>query len=402
MIRLKNKEDCCGCFACEQICPYEAIEIQEDSEGFLYPNVNIEKCIDCHLCEECCPVQHPAEETDTRRNAYVCHNKDELIRKDSTSGGAFSAIAQYVIDRGGVVFGASFDKNFQIVHTAAFTNEELSKFRGSKYVQSRQDDAFCMVKKYLQEGRWVCYSGTPCQIEGLHRFLRKDYEKLILIDLVCYSVLSPEVWNQYLKLLETKKRIHIQDIENIKFRDKTQYGYEYTMMSFYDKNGTICYASGPESNQLLRSFVSNTATRPSCYSCPFKKRNRISDFTIWDCYNIHQYDHHLDDNRGNSHIILHSLKGKQVLDEISDSLELISVDLDFAVNSEPALTQCAKPGEQRSAFFEMLSRTDNGEALDEFFPDSMRVKIERFLRRFLCETGLYRKAKRLANQILKK
>lgn len=377
--------------------------MKQDKEGFYYPCVNKQVCVDCHLCERVCPVSHPAEQSDYTREVFVCQNREEKIRKDSTSGGAFSAIAKYVFDRGGVVFGAAFDDQFCVVHKAVDNYDDLNMLRGSKYVQSTLGSAFSMVKKLLNEGRLVCYSGTPCQIEGLNSYLQRSYDNLILVDLVCYSISSPLVWKQYLRLLEKKKKITLDQIDKIKFRDKNPYGYEYTLMSFYDKQGNICYSSGPESNEMLRSFVSNTSTRPSCYKCRFKKTNRVSDFTIWDCYNIYHYDKKMDDNLGSSHIMVHTQKGKEILKNMAlNSLKLKKADVEFAVNSEPAMTQCALPGKNRREFFAMIAETHDGEALAQFFPMSMKVKTERILRESLSKINLYRFVKRVAITLFKK
>lgn len=403
MIKIKNKTDCCGCSACEQICPKHAIKMRQDKEGFYYPYVDRQNCVDCHLCEKVCPVKHPAALSERTREVFVCQNLNQKIRRDSTSGGAFSAIAKYVLDRGGVVFGAALDQHFCVVHKEVETYEDLRILRGSKYVQSNPGNTFKTVKKLLNEERLVCYSGTPCQIEGLNAFLQHRYDNLILVDLVCYTISSPLVWKQYLRLLEKEKKITLQQVSNVKFRDKNPYGYEYTRMTFYDMSGNVCYSSGSESNEMLRSFVSNTSTRPSCYKCKFKKVKRVSDFTIWDCYNIYQYDKKMDDNLGSSHVMVHTQKGKEILDQVtSDYLKVKKVNLEFAVNSEPAMTQCALPGKNRREFFAMMAETHDGEALTKFFPLSLKVKIERILRENLSKINLYQFVKRAAITIFKK
>ena len=279
------------------------------------------------------------------RKVYICQNKNNDIRFDSTSGGVFSALAKYVISRNGYVFGAEFDENWNVIHGYGQTEEDLSRFRGSKYVQSHLGDTFHKVRELLEADNWVLFSGTPCQAEGLAAYLGKDYEKLILMDIVCFSISSPVVWRMFLEHLEKTKQLDLAMVRKIKFRDKTKYGYEYTLMTFYDSNGKVLYDSGPESNQMLRSFVSNTSTRPSCYACQFKKMNRVSDYTAWDCYNVYQYQKALDDNRGTSHIMVHSEKAQRILNELGEDLLLVSVDLRAAVDSEPAMIQCVAPSE---------------------------------------------------------
>lgn len=327
------------------------------------------------------------------RKVYICQNKDDKVRFDSTSGGVFSALSKYVISKNGFVFGAEFDDDFRVLHGRTKLEEDLSRFRGSKYVQSHLGDSFREVKNLLDDNQWVLFSGTPCQIEGLVSFLGKEYERLVLMDIVCYSISSPEVWKRYLQHLVTERKINKSEVARIKFRDKAKYGYEYTLMTFYDANSNEIFSSGPESNQMLRSFVSNTSTRPSCYKCQFKKINRVSDFTAWDCYNVYQYQKKLDDNKGTSHIMVHSEKGNQILAELVDYMQIIEVELKKAVESEPAMTESATPSNQRFDFFEKFGCDED--VFDLFFPDTPRVKFERTVRKILSKTGLYSFAKRM-------
>lgn len=328
-----------------------------------------------------------------KRKVYICQNKDDKVRSESTSGGVFSALSQYVIDRKGVVFGAEFDGEFRVVHGNGELEQDLWRFRGSKYVQSHLGNTFKEVKKLLNDNRWILFSGTPCQIEGLVSFLGKEHERLILMDIVCYSIASPGVWKQYLQHLESTGKFSKSDVARIKFRDKSKYGYEYTLMTFYDTNGNTIYSSGPESNQMLRSYVSNTSTRPSCYECQFKKVNRVSDFTAWDCYNVYKYQKKFDDNKGTSHIMVNSEKGNEILKELRKYLRVMEVELEKAVKSEPAMTESSKPNNMREDFFKIVG--NEKDAFELFFDDTPRVKIERIMRKFLSKTGLYSFVKRL-------
>ena len=173
MIEIKDKKDCVGCTACAGICPKKCIQMQPDEEGFLYPVVDKSRCVECNACNMVCPIQSPVTEEEKQQKAYLVQHCDEKVRLDSSAGGAFTAIATVVLQKGGVVFGAAYDENFHVQHTYVETVDELKKFRNSKYVQSDLGDSFCLVKDFLQKDRWVCFSGTPCQIEGLSKFLRK-------------------------------------------------------------------------------------------------------------------------------------------------------------------------------------------------------------------------------------
>lgn len=392
MIKIFDKSDCCGCTACAMSCPVRAIHMKEDKEGFLYPIIDEKKCIRCNKCEKVCPINKNSVESDYSRKVYVCQNKNVDIRFDSTSGGFFSAVSNYVLKRNGYVIGAEFDGEWNVVHGKGSTPEDLARFRGSKYIQSKLGDVFIHIKQLLDNNEWVLFSGTPCQVEGLVSYLNKNYEKLILMDIVCFSISSPKVWRFFLSYLEKNKKLEISKINKIKFRDKTKYGYEYTLMSFYDKNGRVLYSSGPESNKMLRSFVSNTSTRLACYKCRFKKIKRVSDFTAWDCYNVYQYNKEADDNKGTSHVMIHSQKAAEILEELKDDLWLKEVNLEAAVKSEPAMIKCATPSKERSLFFKCVERGEN--PFEIYFNETLRTKGEKILRKIFSTLGIYKIIKR--------
>ena len=237
MIEIKDKKDCVGCTACAEICPKKCIQMKPDEEEFLYPVVDKSRCVECNACNTVCPIQSPVTEEEKPQKAYLVQHCDEKVRLDSSAGGAFTAIATVVLQKGGVVFGAAYDENFHVQHTYVETVDDLKKFRNSKYVQSELGDSFHMVKDFLQNGRWVCFSGTPCQIEGLSKFLRKPYEKLVLVDVVCHGIPSPLVWTKYLEYQEQS----FPNPDNIRFRDKF-YGYKYSTMSIIQDGKKVYHA----------------------------------------------------------------------------------------------------------------------------------------------------------------
>ena len=197
MIQIVDKSQCCGCTACVSVCPKQCIAMQEDEEGFLYPVVDTSLCIDCNLCQKVCPELHPMN-TRTPLHVYAAKHKDEQIRLASSSGGIFTLLAEKVIDEGGVVFGARFNASWEVVHDYTETKEGLTAFRGSKYVQSWLGNCFSKVRSFLSEGRKVMFTGTPCQVAGLKQYLRKEYDNLLTVDVVCHGVPSPKVWRMYL------------------------------------------------------------------------------------------------------------------------------------------------------------------------------------------------------------
>lgn len=197
MIDIKDKKLCCGCNACVQRCPKQCISVQKDEEGFLYPIVDLSICIDCGLCEKVCLVLNQGSERNPIE-VFAAVNKDDSIRMQSSSGGIFTALAEQIIQEKGVVFGARFDEKWEVKHDYTETIEGLKAFRGSKYVQSRIGDTFSKAEFFLKAGRKVMFTGTPCQIAGLRLFLRKEYENLLAVDIICHGVPSPLVWRKYL------------------------------------------------------------------------------------------------------------------------------------------------------------------------------------------------------------
>lgn len=198
MISINDKKDCCGCAACVQRCPKQCITLHEDNEGFLYPQVDESLCIDCGLCEKVCPVINQADER-TPLGVYAAKNPNESVRMQSSSGGVFTMLAERIIDEDGVVFGACFDERWEVVHSYVETKEALAKFRGSKYVQSKIGSTYQQVEGFLKSGRKVLFSGTPCQIAGLKKYLRKEYDNLLAVDFICHGVPSPGVFRTYLQ-----------------------------------------------------------------------------------------------------------------------------------------------------------------------------------------------------------
>ncbi len=394
MIILNEKSKCCGCGACMNICPKHCIAMKEDHEGFLYPEIDNTTCIDCGMCERTCPVLNLKKEQEFQQTGYVVQYKDETVRRESTAGGAFTAIASWIIDHNGVVFGAAYTSDFMVEHSYANTMEDLKKFRNSKYVQSDTKDTFTQVATLLRQGRWVCYSGTPCQIEGLKAFLSRDYEKLITVDVVCHGIPSPLAWRKYLEM--QKEKLH--GFTQVIFRDK-YYGYKYSTMSFYNKEGENIYAYGIDTDPMTRAFFSDICDRPSCYDCVFKKRYRVSDFTIWDCYSIFQFDRDMDDDKGTTRVIIHSEKGQQLFEDIKDRVNWKKVSADDLVRGAKEMVCSVHGNPLRTAFFNDAHKLSGTELYERYFPETMKVKVARFARVGMCKVGIYAFVKRMITRL---
>ena len=401
MINIIRKPNCCGCWACISSCPTKCIDMKEDEEGFRYPVVDTEKCIDCHLCEKVCPIINvEPEKANQNQKGYLLQIKDDDIRKHSTSGGAFTAIASWVIKQGGVVFGAALDnENYEVHHRYTEFLDGLEQFRISKYVQSHVDDCFIKVKDFLKEGRWVCFSGTPCQIEGLYHYLRKkQYDKLVLVDVVCYGIPSPGVFKDY---MQWKQKEIGGKFKRILFREKIL-SYNYTSFSVYNEDPKKNYHKGVESEQFMRSFFSNINVRPSCYDCRFKKRYRVSDFTIWDCYDVKAFSRNFDEN-GTNRMLVHTAKGEQILDEIRHDVRLEGYnDIDHFIEDEIAMTESVPMNNQRELFFADYRSLTMPELMKKWFPYTLKVRMNSFLRRMAFRLGIYNETKRIVKKILGK
>lgn len=377
--------ECVGCTACSSICPANALDMETDAEGFLRPIIiNSQKCINCGLCEKVCPVKNKQEETAYIQLGAIVQINNTEIRKESTSGGMFSAIALNVLRRGGVVFGVAYDECFHVKHICVDNEKDLSKLRGSKYVQSDLTGTFQMVKSLLNDKRQVCFSGTPCQVEGLRRFLQKDYENLLLVDVVCHGVSSPLIWEKYLESIQK------YNAEKIYFRWK-HYGYKYSTMSFFSKDDREVYFSGVESDKMLRAYFSNGCDRETCYDCVFKKRYRISDFTIWDCFQPKIYDKGFDDDLGTSCVLAHTKKAKKLFKELvsEDIIKSCIVDPDELVYGNNEMMFSVKRNPIRDTILKDAASMSSQQLFKKYFPDNLKQKTKKYVRLFLIKTGLY-------------
>lgn len=398
-IQIDDKTNCCGCTACKNICPTNAIEMKEDSEGFLYPYIDKEKCINCGMCKKVCPIINRKEKIKFNQKAFVVNNKDEKIRKESTSGGAFTAIAEYVLNHQGVVFGATFDEKFDVYHTYVYKKEDLKKFRGSKYVQSNLKNTFKEVKGFLENGKIVCFSGTPCQIEGLKNFLQKDYQNLITVDVMCHAVPSPLVWRKYKKYIKEYK-LKNENINEILFRDKSIYGYKYSTMTI--KSNNYIYYNGVETDPFLRAFFNDLSDRPACYKCAFKKQFHESDFTIWDCFIAEKFNKDLDDDMGTSRMLINTEKGIKIFKEIEKKFNVEKVENKDIVKDVREMLYSVNLPQKRKDFFYDINKLNEDKFFNKYFPNNMKVKLNKITRIVLIKIGIYKQTKIIAKKILGK
>lgn len=352
MISIENKCDCCGCEACVQVCPKHCISMYEDNYGFFYPKVDIITCIDCGLCEKVCPEINILLEKKLR--VVGAKVKDRNIVYNSSSGGIFTYLANNILDISGVVFGARFDEKWNVVHDYTETKEGLTPFRKSKYVQSRIGNSYKIAKDFLDKGRIVLFTGTPCQIKSLKLFLRKDYENLLAVDIACHSVPSPKVWNLYLNHILKENNLKLQDIKSIDFRDK-RYGWENYCFVIKHKEGEIIISN--KDCIYMKAFLSKLSTRPSCDNCKAKRGQSNSDLTIADFWGVNKLFPNFYDDFGVSLVLVNSEKGQRLLN--SGDLDTTNVCLDSAIKYNGGINNNFSVNKNRNAYFNNLDKTDD-------------------------------------------
>ncbi len=309
-----DKKECCGCGACADACGVGAICMVSDGEGFWYPQINEEKCTGCGRCGEVCQI-HRTKVRDEQGGSRIylgVRAKSEGIRYSSSSGGMFGILAQYIFRRQGVVYGAAFDNEMKVVHMQACDMEQLEKLKKTKYVQSDMAGIYRRIEEQLNEGLWVLFCGTPCQVQGLRFFLRKTYPRLVMADLVCYGVPSPGIWRDYVEYLEKR---HGGRLTEFYFRDKRNRDNGHTCA--YVAGGTE-YAVPIHRNPYCRMYFVDHILRPSCHSCRYCTTERDSDFTIGDFWGIERIRPDMDDGMGTSLVILHSDQAKEIWDSVKD------------------------------------------------------------------------------------
>lgn len=354
MINITDKHKCCGCTACVSACPKNCISMSADREGFLYPVVDSVKCIDCGLCEKVCPVLHPVN-NETEPLVYAAINNNEAVRMQSSSGGIFTLIAEYVLEHGGVVFGACFDSDWNVIHDYTETKDGLARFRGSKYVQSHVGICFTQVKTFLDSGREVLFSGTPCQVAGLKNYLRKPYSNLFTVDLVCHGVPSPEVWRRYLQEavcrvygIKKKNVINLGEyISDISFRAKDKGWKKYNIKIIF-RNGKVEMMPFFE-NSYMNVFLSDLSLRPSCYACPTKLHHVQSDITLADFWGVNEIKPDIDDDKGCGLILINCEEKLDFLYKMN--CQLLQQQLERVVEYNPCILSTVNEPANRDFFW---------------------------------------------------
>ena len=388
-----NREKCCGCTACMNICPTNAIEMKEDEEGFLYPIVNKDKCINCHLCEKVCPVIN-TKINKKEPKAYAIRTRDENVLRTSTSGGFFTPLAEYVLANNGIVFGVSYGKDLRVEHVKIDKKnaDKIDLLRGSKYVQSYLGTTFKEVKNLLDSNKLVLFTGTPCQLQGLNNFLGKHYDNLITMDLICHGVPSPKLWELYVNYQQKKNKSKIRKVH---FRNKT-YGYHSGTMKLEFDNKKKYYGSA-RVDYMLKSFFTEISSRPACYECAFKNRKHICDFTVFDCWHISDLAKEVkDDDKGYTNVFVNTDKGKVILEKIEDKMLIYEVDIDKAISLDgPMVEKSAIPNKNRKEFYKNLNEEGLEKTIKKYINVSYKDKLIEISKKFLYNTNMLEKIKKM-------
>lgn len=326
-MNISNNTICCGCGACEQICSKHAISMRPNKEGFLYPKLEESLCVDCGLCSKICPELHTADSLNPTGYPLAAQAKANKVLDNSSSGGIFSVVAEYVLNNGGVVVGAELTENMKVRHVIVDNVQELNKLCGSKYAQSNTSNIYKRVKELLQQGRFVFFTGTPCQVSALKLFLRRPFENLLTADLICHGVPSPLMFNMIVEYLEKKYKGKVMDYQ---FRSKKLTGWSRVSACTMLINGKIKHIYYNEMMRaFFQAFLDGHVLRMDCYQCPFTRTERAGDFTMADFWSLKSTNPKFPrQHRGVSMILVNTEKGQSILEACLDKIYMEPSDLD--------------------------------------------------------------------------
>jgi len=352
-----DREKCTGCGACMNICPKDAIKMQADQEGFLIPEISYEKCIHCGLCKKICPTLANKSYIKEHVSCYAVMAHDD-VRMVSSSGGAFTLLAEQVLEQGGVVCGAAWTEDYRVKHVIVKTKEELRILRGSKYVQSDTSWMYRETKKLLDQGQKVLYTGMPCQIDGLLHYLQKDYDNLITVDLLCRGIASNELFKRFVE--ENYKG---QKIAEISFKDKKPLGWGATT-SYKMINGDV-EKTNIHNSIWMCAYLANVMDRNSCYTCKFNTAKRVGDISIGDFWGIDKYNKSFNDTKGTSIVITSTEKGEALVNNLTDRCKLLApVPIENGIPYNSALCSHVKKTPKRELFFDSVRKMPVPAAVD--------------------------------------
>lgn len=347
-----NLVECTGCGACVNACSENAIFMYKNNKGFLYPEINPDICVECGMCVRSCPLEKSEDKKENEiRNVYAMQSGDSDVRWNSTSGGAFSELAKIILRKGGIVVGAIYDSDWFVKHHMIYDEKDLELLRRSKYQQSEIGEIYQRIKGQLIQGKEVLFCGTPCQGAGLKGFLNEEYDNLYICDFICRGVCSPLLFQEYLKDLEYQYK---SEVISVWMKNKR--------LGWHNLTTEICFANGEEylckgkEDSYLRMFLfHNIGVRDSCYTCHFKGKNSVADITLGDFWGIEHLP--IDDNKGTSVLISHSLKGQNLIEGIKEDNFIQPMSINDVLRGNPCLNYPLKKIETNDElFFDVLNK----------------------------------------------
>lgn len=364
MINIEKREECMGCSACYNICPKNAIEMHEDSEGFKYPKINKEKCINCGLCEKICPMINKKKNDNFEKpNIYAAWSGNQNTRLDSTSGGIFSELANQIFDEDGYVCGAIYNKEWKVEHLLTNSREELINIRSSKYLQSDINYIYREIKEKLSEGKKVLFCGSPCQVSALKNYLNKEYDNLYTCDFICRGMNSPKIFKMYISNLERRYK---SKVKKVKFKNKT-YGWHNFSTKIEFENGKK-YIGSRYIDSFMVGYLKYTAfMRPACYECRFKGFPRIGDITLADFWGIENINKKLDNDMGTSMVLVNSSKGQELFNKVKDRVKCEQVNSEQVFNGNICTFKSPDRTKERELVFENIDKMTYEELCNNFF-----------------------------------
>lgn len=372
-----KKNRCTGCTACMNICPKHAITMDDDNRGFEYPTIDQSKCINCKLCKKICPLLN-TKTNEVINKCYAGYSKEDDYKINSSSGGIFPLIANYILENNGIVIGAAFNNENKLEHIAITKKEDLIKLMGSKYLQSNLNNIFSYVKENINKGK-ILFVGTPCQVAGLKSYLGNNTDNLYCIDVVCHGVPSPKLFKKYVNELEKK---YNDKLLNYIFRDKSTGWDTYSNTAIFKSNK---FSELQSNNDYMKLFLSDVALRESCFNCNFKLGNKYSDITLGDFWGINNYYPEMYNEKGVSAIIINTRKGIEIFDCIEKKINYKECKIEEIINGNPSLKySCVKPPKR-----------------EQFFDDFDKLSINQLLKKYEKKERLSRKIIRKIKKIIK-
>lgn len=385
-----NATACTACGACVQKCPKQCIELQSDINGFLYPQIQVAECVSCGLCEKVCPIGDK-QSLLCSQTAYACVNKDASMLKQETSGGVFGTIATYFLDNGGVVYGCAYVGHLQATHIRVNNKKLLTQLFGSKYVQSNTCNTFKECEKDLKDGKPVLYSGTPCQVSGLKKYLQKDYENLFTVDIICHGVASQDYFDKFVEYLERQEKATCLDYNFrskknagwscagvARFRTKT--GKDYEKKQYYFSNYYYYYY-----------YLSCATYRESCYQCPYASMNRVGDFTLGDFWGVEGLTLSFSIDGGCSLVLVNTPKAANLFNKLDLNKQAVSLETAKKYNkqlSSPSKPLCDRDellSEYREKTAEEIQRNFKYRNKEKIFFSKIKYCVPQWLKKILLK-----------------